>query len=132
MSNKLEIYYYCFSKNNKKVLSHDGLENYFQYFLTRTIPSEITMNELENKYVKVYEAHISNEINLDNKESITTYLYSTFASFSSDKNPLSDKKYQKVLRENNLSTFMSIGDIIKLNDTLYCISGSGFTTVLFK
>lgn len=123
MTNKMEIYYYCLHKNTPQ----DFIANLFF-----NQSQKITKDEFTKYYVKVFETNVPLSQNLNDEKSKNRYLQSLFEIFNSEENPLAFEKYQKIIRENNSHTSMSVGDMIKLNDILYRVSGFGFTEVLFE
>lgn len=75
-----------------------------------------------SKFVKVYEATYDFE---DNEEvDIDTMLEMLFELFNSDKNPLSDR--QDFVMENGISTSMTTGCVIILDNVKYVVAGIGF------
>jgi len=76
----------------------------------------------DNKYyvnIHTYSEHID-------KLDITKFLNKTFATFNSNDNPLNAQEMQRVIRENNLHTSMSVGDAISVDNDVYTVKSFGF------
>lgn len=81
---------------------------------------DITLEDITQYYVCVHEMKEEKKI-----ENPIEYLNRLWELFNSDDNPLSDKKFEEI-EKLHTHTSMSVGDAIKIDDTYYVVSGSGF------
>jgi len=58
-----------------------------------------------------------------------SYLESLFQKYNSKENPLSCKEKQKLIRESNSYTSMSVGSIVKINDEYWVVKGFGWEKI---
>ena len=57
------------------------------------------------------------------------YLESLFRTYNSNENPLSCKEKQKLIRENDSYTSMSVGSVVKINDEYWVVKGIGWEKI---
>lgn len=77
-------------------------------------------------YLDKYYVNVFNETTSVNNKDIHCLLEGLFARFNSEENPLSSEEKQKLIREHNTHTSMSLGDVVKVNDKYYVAAQIGF------
>ncbi|QKF94520.1 hypothetical protein QKU48_gp1062 [Fadolivirus algeromassiliense] len=101
-----------------------------KFIVSLYLNPNITMNDINKYYMKIYELDIPNNINIDNEESLHKYLEELFSLFNSEQNPLSTTDLQEKIKINKLHTSMSMGDVVKIMNNYYFVSGFGFKKII--
>jgi len=78
-------------------------------------------------YLEVYNFKV--KIDLTNKSEIHSFLEYLFRNFNCEENPLANPDKQKLIRDNNRHTSMSVGDLVLLGEKLYIVASIGFIEV---
>ena len=114
----VKIHYPCFSKAP-------------QSFMVKVMLSaNVTKSDIQKYYKSVYQTQLSKySCELVDDNDVNCYLQSLFELFNSDNNPLSTKEHQQYIKENELHTSMSVGDVISVNERFYVV-GMGFKEVI--
>ena len=115
MTNKVEIYY-------------TSIKTPQSFMSQLQINPVITMEDLNNYYLMVYDSDIS--IKANNEKELFKFFDSLFKQFNSEDNPLTHPTLQKMIAKHKSHTSMSVGDIIKFNNNYYCVAGLGYTKVI--
>lgn len=111
MQSEVKIFY--FTDNTLK--SGDALDIMFY--------GNVDIKMIEESYVEVYSS--MDEVGDD----IFIYLEKMFEKFNNDENPLSGVDQQNKISYLNTHTSMSVGDVVKINDTYYVAKGTGFSKI---
>ncbi|ARF12179.1 hypothetical protein Klosneuvirus_3_314 [Klosneuvirus KNV1] len=117
MASQVSIHYPCL------------LQKQSQTFLVKRFlnPTKITKEEFNKYYASIYTF----QHEFQETDNVNEFLENLFHRFNSDENPLATKEYQDKIEKLQAHTSMSMGDVIKINDTHYIVDGIGIKEIKF-